>query len=63
MSTQDPSIEQIRAASPSSMFSAENGKIQTTIQVLKSEADQADSEWMREELEAVAKYMEEEVKN
>lgn len=58
---QDPSIDDMEAASPGSIFAAENGKVETAIEVLSEEAKHVDCDWMREELEAVALYLETEV--
>ena len=56
----DYSTEDMAQASPS-MFDAYNGDVKSAINVVRKEADQADSDWMQEELEAVALYLEKEV--
>ncbi|AFH22353.1 hypothetical protein OSG_eHP23_00120 [environmental Halophage eHP-23] len=57
---QDFPTEQMADASPSAL-DAYNGDVKTAIKVLEEEAKAADSEWMTEELEAVAEYFQTEV--
>jgi len=57
----EPNIDDMKAASPGSIFAAENGKVETAIEVLSEEAKHVDCDWMREELDAVAFYLETEV--
>ena len=57
----EPSMEDLQAAQPSSLSAAENGKVKTAIEVLSQEAKHCESDWMSEELSAVALYLEQEV--
>lgn len=54
------SLEEMRQASPSALDSYEDD-VETAIQVLREEADSADSDWVREEMDAMADYFENEV--
>jgi len=60
--TKEPTIKDLSQANPS-VFDAEKEKVNTAINVLVDEASEAEKEWMREELEAVAEYLENEVKH
>jgi len=60
--TKEPTIKDLSQANPS-IFDAEKEKVDTAINVLLAEASEVENEWMREELEAVAEFLENEVKH
>lgn len=52
--------DQLRQADPS-VLAAENGKVETAVNVLRAESGHQRSEWMNELLDAAAEILENEV--
>jgi len=57
---QDPSMEDLENASPS-MFDAYKGDVKSAIEVLRKEAKDSGNGWVKENLEASADFLEDEV--